>query len=107
MLVSTKHKICVTPKAKHKACQWNIGCFGSPMQNFCVGHVHFMLFVFIWLPDANPVCSGIWALGILPLSLSQVFTGGTFLFGLQQEELEILSRMMKLLSLVIDIFNNF
>ena len=27
--------------------QWNIGCFGSQMQNFRVGHAHFMLFVLI------------------------------------------------------------
>ena len=35
------------------------------MRNFRVGHVHFMLFCSFrlrWLPNANPVCSGIWAL---------------------------------------------
>ena len=27
--------------------QWNIGCVGFQMQNFRVGHVHFMFFVLI------------------------------------------------------------
>ena len=29
------------------ASQWNIGCVGFETQNYCVGHVHFMLFVSI------------------------------------------------------------
>ena len=57
MLVSKNAKICVTPNGKHEICvtptqnpnanEWNIGCVGSPMQHFRVGHVHFMLFVLI------------------------------------------------------------
>ena len=57
MLVSKITKICVTPNANFKIClppthnpnasQWNMGCVGSPTQNFCVGHVDFMLFVLI------------------------------------------------------------
>ena len=27
--------------------QWNIGCVGFQMQNSCIGHVHFILFVSI------------------------------------------------------------
>ena len=54
MLVSNNAKICLTPNAKHKTCvtpnakpnvsQRNIGCLGSPMQNFRAGHVHFSFF---------------------------------------------------------------
>ena len=33
------------------------------MQDFRVGHVHFMLFMSIWAPNANSFFSGIWALG--------------------------------------------
>ena len=55
MVVSKNAKICVTPNANFEiyiismqnpnASQWNIGCVGFQMQNSCVGHVHFMLFV--------------------------------------------------------------
>ena len=40
-------KIASPPTATPNASQWNIGCVGSPTQNFCIGHVHFMLFVLI------------------------------------------------------------
>ena len=30
----------------------------------CVGHVHFIFFVLIFVSDANPFFGGIWALGI-------------------------------------------
>ena len=43
MLVSKNAQICVTTKANAK----NIGPVGSPTQNSHVGHVDFMLFVFI------------------------------------------------------------
>ena len=33
------------PTKKKNTSQWNIGCVGSPTQNFRIGHVHFMLFV--------------------------------------------------------------
>ena len=36
-------------KQNPNACQWNIDRVGSPMQNSCVGHVHFMFFVLISL----------------------------------------------------------
>ena len=48
MLLSKNAKICLTPTRNIKfafpptqtpnANQWNIGCIGSPMQNFRVGH---------------------------------------------------------------------
>ena len=46
MLVS---KISVTPNAKHKSPKQANGifCAWDPMQNICIGHVHFMLFVLI------------------------------------------------------------
>ena len=57
MLVSKNAKICIPPKQNIKfalpttqnpnAGQWNGGCVGSQMQNFRVGHVHFMFFVLI------------------------------------------------------------
>ena len=52
------------------ASQWNIGCVRSPMQNSRVGHVHVFhvclcSFHSCLATNANPVCSGIWALMIL------------------------------------------
>ena len=54
MLVSKNAKICGTPTPNLKfalpqtpnpsASQWNIGCIGSPMQNFRIGHVYFFFF---------------------------------------------------------------
>ena len=35
------------PMQNPNASQWNIGCVGFQMQNFCIGHVHFMFFVLI------------------------------------------------------------
>ena len=35
------------PMPTPNASQWNIGCVGSPMQNFHVGNVHFTFFVLI------------------------------------------------------------
>ena len=60
-------KFALPPTQNPNASQWNIGCVGSPTQNFRIGHVYFKLFVLIsfalgWLPSANPVCSGVWAL---------------------------------------------
>ena len=49
MLVSKNAKIYVSPNAKTKICveysgiQWNIGCVGSPTQNFRIGKVHLFL----------------------------------------------------------------
>ena len=40
-------KFALPPTQIPKASQWNIGCVGSPTQNFHVGHVQFMLFVLI------------------------------------------------------------
>ena len=53
MLVSKNNKIGVTPNMNTKNCvtpnanRWNIGRVGSPTQNSRIGHVDFMLFVFI------------------------------------------------------------
>ena len=42
------------PTQNPNACQWNIGCVGFQMQNFHVGHVHFMFFcvdfICVWWP---------------------------------------------------------
>ena len=57
-------KFALPPTQNPNASQWNIGCVGSPMQNFCVGHVHFMFlcqFHLCWVANANAVFSGIWA----------------------------------------------
>ena len=37
-------KFALPPRQNPNMSQRNIGCVGSPMQNFLVGHVHFMLF---------------------------------------------------------------
>ena len=45
--------------------QWNIGGGGSPTQRFCVGHVHFMLFVSILFASGTqrkPVFQ--WSMGL-------------------------------------------
>ena len=58
-----KIKFVLPPtQKKPNSNQWKIGCVGSPSQNVCVGHVHFMLFVLIPYSTANWVCSGIWDL---------------------------------------------
>ena len=75
MLVSKNAKICVTPNTNTKIC---ITPNAKPQSesveyrlcwvlnaNFCVGHVDFMLFIPFfsrWVPNANTVLSGIWAL---------------------------------------------
>ena len=53
VLLSKTAKICATSNAKPNASQWNIGCVGSPTQNFRVGHLHFMLFVLISFASGN------------------------------------------------------
>ena len=40
-------KFAFPPTPTPDASQWNIGGFGSPTQDFRVGHVHFMLFMSI------------------------------------------------------------
>ena len=40
-------KFALPPTPTPDASQWNIGGFGSPTQDFCVGHIHFMLFMSI------------------------------------------------------------
>ena len=40
-------KFALPPTQTPNTSQWNIGCVGSPKQNFRVGHVYFMLFVLI------------------------------------------------------------
>ena len=47
MLVSKNAKNLRHLTQNPNASQWNIGCVGFQMQNFCVGHVHFMFFVLI------------------------------------------------------------
>ena len=37
-------KFAFHPTRHPNASQWNIGCVGSPTQNFGVGHVHFTFF---------------------------------------------------------------
>ena len=47
-LPPTRNIKCALPQMQNiNASQWNISCVGSSMQNFRVGHVHFMLFVLI------------------------------------------------------------
>ena len=77
MLVSKSAKICVTPNAKYQICiipnqnqnasQWTIGCVGSSIFAL-VMYISCCLcsFHLCWVPNANPVCSGIWALYIDP-----------------------------------------
>ena len=68
-------KFALPPTRNPNTSQWNIGCVGSPMQNFCVGHVHFMLFIPFcshWVPNANTVLSGIWALHTLQTHASVI-----------------------------------
>ena len=84
MLVSKNVKICVTPNAKHKICVTpNAKPQTEPME-YRLRWVHnakfFALAIYIscclcsfhlrWLPNANQVCSGIWALVLLFLRLS-------------------------------------
>ena len=56
---------CALPQTRNpNASQWNIGCVGFQAQHYCIGHVHFMLFVsisFQWVANANAVFSGRWA----------------------------------------------
>ena len=40
-------QFALPPMQNPNAGQWNIGCIGSPTQNFHIGHVHFRLFVLI------------------------------------------------------------
>ena len=40
-------KFALPPIQNPNASQWNIGCVGSPTQNFGIGHVHLILFVLI------------------------------------------------------------
>ena len=40
-------RFALPPTRNHNASQWNIGCVGSPTQNFRVGHVHFFFWVSI------------------------------------------------------------
>ena len=52
------------PTQNPTASQWYIGCVGFHTHNYCVGHVHFMLFVSVHLrlvANTNAVFSGIWA----------------------------------------------
>ena len=44
---NTKYKICVTPNAKPQREPMEYRLRWVPNWNFCVGHVHFMLFVLI------------------------------------------------------------
>ena len=53
-------KFVLPPTRTPNASQWNIGCVGSPTQNFRVGNVHFIFFCVDF--NTNPVSSGIWAL---------------------------------------------
>ena len=59
-------KFALAPMPNPDASQWNIGCVGSSG----VGHVYFMYISCMFhtlatrkLANANPVSSGIWALG--------------------------------------------
>ena len=57
--------------------QWNIGGGGPPTQRFCVGHVHFMLFVSILFesgPQRKPVFQ--WNMGLRDWSLIMGGGGG-------------------------------
>ena len=47
-------KLALPPTQNPNASQCNIGCVGSPTQNLCSFHLR-------WFPNANPVCSEIWA----------------------------------------------
>ena len=58
-------KFALPPTQTPNPNRWNIGRIGSPTQNSHGGHVDFMClcsFHSRWLPNRNPVCSGIWAL---------------------------------------------
>ena len=44
-LTTLKFGLPPTRKIKFDTSQWNIGCVGSPTQNFHIGHVDFMLFI--------------------------------------------------------------
>ena len=59
------------------ASQWNIGCVGSPTQNFRVGHVHFMLFVLISFGMGNQCKPSLqWNMGftvLVPLAIHRLF----------------------------------
>ena len=45
--------------------QWNIGCVGSLAQHFCVGHVHFMLFIpFFSALGTQRECCSQWNMGL-------------------------------------------
>ena len=47
-LPQTRNIKFVLPRMQNpNTSQWNIGCVGSSMQNFHVGHIHFMVFVLI------------------------------------------------------------
>ena len=54
------------------ASQWNIGCVGHQMQNFCVGHVHFMFIVLCPAQSQFPVEYGLKESSIDVESLSSV-----------------------------------
>ena len=55
---NAKNKICVTPNAKPQSKQIDRKIFELAMYIPCTS------FHLPWLPNANPVCSGIWALGL-------------------------------------------
>ena len=66
-------KFAFVPTQTLNANQWNIGCFGSPTNNVCVGHVHFMFFVLISFAfGGQRKPSGIWALIIKYISVPQI-----------------------------------
>ena len=54
-----------TPNAN----RWNIGCVGSPAQEFCM-YISYCLcqFRLRWTPNAKVISSGIWALLFVPFS---------------------------------------
>ena len=59
-------------KRTPNASQWNIGCVGSPGFGAGIGHLDFMLlcsFHLRWLPNANPICSGIWVVRFVTAEL--------------------------------------
>ena len=83
MLVSKNAKICVPPDANLKfalpptptpnASQWNIGCVGSPMQDFRICNVHFIFGVisFAFGGQRKPSCQ--WNMGLrVKRSLSNI-----------------------------------
>ena len=69
-------KFALPPTPTPDASQWNIGGVGSPTQNFCFGHVHFMLFMSIsFAPGTQHKLVFQWTLVSLPLKVRQHLSG--------------------------------